>query len=92
MGKQARAASKALSRASTEQKNEALLCLADRLISANEVILSANRQDVGEAERSGLSAAMIDRLTLNLSRLEGIAEDLRKVVGLPDPVGESSSS
>jgi glutamate-5-semialdehyde dehydrogenase len=88
MGKQARAASKALSRASTEKKNEALLCLADRLISAKDAILYANRQDVADADRSGMSAAMIDRLTLNESRLQGIAEDLRKVVELPDPVGE----
>jgi glutamate-5-semialdehyde dehydrogenase len=88
MGKQARAASKALSRTGTEQKNQALQCLADRLISTRDAILAANREDVGDAERSGLSAAMIDRLTLNVSRLEGIAEDLRKVVELADPVGE----
>ena len=88
MGIHARAASKALSRASTEQKNAVLLCLADRLVSTKDAILAANRQDVGEAESSGLSAAMIDRLTLNAPRLEGIAEDLRRVVELPDPVGE----
>jgi glutamate-5-semialdehyde dehydrogenase len=88
MGKQARAASKALSRASTEQKNAALLALANRLVAAQDDILAANHQDVDEAERDGLSAAMIDRLTLSTSRLEGIANDLCKVVELPDPVGE----
>ena len=88
MGKQARSAAKALSRASTGQKNAALLSLADRLISSSDAILAANRQDVAEAETNGLSAAMIDRLTLNIPRLEGIAEDLRKVIELPDPVGE----
>lgn len=88
MGKRARSASKILSRATTEQKNAALLCLSERLISAADPILSANRQDVADAEKQGLSAAMIDRLKLTSSRLEGIAADLRQVVELPDPVGE----
>jgi glutamate-5-semialdehyde dehydrogenase len=88
MGKRARSASKILSRATTEQKNAALLCLSERLISAADPILAANRQDVADAEKQGLSAAMVDRLKLTPSRLEGIAADLRQVVELPDPVGE----
>ena len=88
MGKRARLASKVLGRASTEQKNAALVCLSERLISAAATILAANRSDVAEAEQNGLSPAMLDRLTLNLPRLEGIAADLIKVVELPDPVGE----
>jgi glutamate-5-semialdehyde dehydrogenase len=88
MGKRARLAAKALGRATTEQKNAALVCLSERLISAGAPILAANAADVAEAEQNGLSPAMLDRLTLNLPRLEGIAADLIKVVELPDPVGE----
>jgi glutamate-5-semialdehyde dehydrogenase len=88
MGKRARVAAKALSRVTTGQKNAALLCLSERLISAGEAILAANRADLAEAQKNGLSPAMLDRLTLNESRLQGIADDLRKVVDLADPVGE----
>jgi glutamate-5-semialdehyde dehydrogenase len=88
IGRQARAASRGLARNTTAQKNEALLCLADMLQEAAALILAANQEDLAAAERSGLTPAMLDRLTLNPSRLTGISADLRKLAELPDPVGE----
>ncbi|MBI5292878.1 MAG: glutamate-5-semialdehyde dehydrogenase [Chloroflexi bacterium] len=89
IGRNARAASKQLARASTESKNRALLRLADRLWDSRADVLSANALDVSSAASAGLDAAMIDRLTLDESRLKGIASDLRHVADLPDPVGEA---
>ena len=89
IGKNARAASKQLARASTESKNRTLLWLAGRLWDSRADVLSANALDVSSAASAGLDAAMIDRLTLDESRLQGIASDLRRVAGLPDPVGEA---
>ncbi len=87
-GKAARAASKRLAFLATEVKNKALLGIADALREKQKEILAANSQDYQEAEASGMSAAMLDRLMLNSSRLEGIANDVRIVAALPDPVGE----
>jgi glutamate-5-semialdehyde dehydrogenase len=87
-GKAARAASKRLAFLATEVKNKALLGIADALKEKQKEILSANSQDYQEAEASGMNAAMLDRLMLNSSRLEGIANDVRTVAALPDPVGE----
>jgi glutamate-5-semialdehyde dehydrogenase len=89
MGQCARAAARQLARATTESKNAALLTLADRLISDRENILVANAHDVAQATTLGLAGAMLDRLTLNESRLANIASDLRNVASLPDPVGET---
>jgi glutamate-5-semialdehyde dehydrogenase len=88
MGKNARAASQRMARATTEQKNAALLYLAERILLSEAEILDANGQDVIDGTRAGLSAALIDRLTLNESRLAGIVADLRNLASLPDPVGE----
>ena len=87
-GQAAKAASKKLARLSTEVKNRALLNIADALLSREEEVLSANRQDYGKAEASGMSPAMLDRLLLDPSRLVAMAQDVRAVAGLPDPVGE----
>ncbi len=88
MGQHARRAARQLARATTDQKNAALAALADRLMADRADILIANAQDVTAAQANGLSPAMIDRLTLNESRLNGMASDLRNVATLPDPVGE----
>lgn len=88
MGKQAREAARKLGRASSEQKNAVLLCLADALLSSTAEILAANAEDLAEARQAGLSAAMLDRLTLNPERLQGISADLRRVAELPNPIGE----
>ena len=88
LGKKARSASRKLAQATTEQKNTALLKIADRLWSDRQDILSANQQDVSAGRRAGLTDALLDRLTLNEDRLNGIINDLRSVAELTDPVGE----
>jgi glutamate-5-semialdehyde dehydrogenase len=87
IGQLARSAGRNLARATTEQKNGALYAIADVLDAHTEPILAANRQDLDEARANGLSAAMLDRLSLQ-GRLAGIARDVRQVAKLPDPVGE----
>jgi glutamate-5-semialdehyde dehydrogenase len=88
LGARARAASRRLACASPGQKNAALLSMAEAVVREAERILAANEADLREAREQGLSAAMIDRLALTPSRLEGIAAGLREVAALPDPVGE----
>jgi glutamate-5-semialdehyde dehydrogenase len=87
-GKAAKAASRKLAFLPTDIKNRALLGIADALEDRQNEILVANSQDYKESEASGMSAAMLDRLMLNPSRLEGIASDVRTVAALADPVGE----
>ena len=88
MGRQARMAARQLARATTLQKNNALLALATRLETRQADVLRANAADLAAAQSAGLSPAMLDRLTLNPARLAGMAADLRSVAALPDPVGE----
>ena len=64
---------------STEKKNEALLTAAKKLVERQEEILAANREDIAAGRASGMSEALIDRLTLTGSRIEQIAEGLRQV-------------
>ena len=85
----AKAASRQLAYLATEVKNRALLQIADGLLARQGEILAANQTDYKEAEASGMSAAMLDRLMLSPSRLEAIAQDVRSVAALPDPVGET---
>ena len=73
---------------STDKKNQALHTAADKLVLRTEEILAANRKDIEAGRASGMSEALIDRLTLTESRIEQIAEGLRQVAELPDPVGE----
>jgi glutamate-5-semialdehyde dehydrogenase len=87
MGQQAKQASFLMAKASSLQKNEALMALADHLNQAQEQILEANAFDQKAARLAGLSEAMIDRLSLN-GRLSGLVEDVQQVVRLSDPVGE----
>ena len=89
IGQNARVASRLLATASTEQKNLALLAIANRLTQESAAILDANRDDIAAGQTDGLSPALIDRLLLNPARLEAIAADLHRVAELPDPVGES---
>lgn len=88
IGKRARAASRVLARATSEDKNAALNLIADCLASASGSILSANSKDITQARQSGLNEAMLDRLLLTEERLSGIIQELRSVVHLADPVGE----
>lgn len=89
MGRRAKAAARQLALAESRVKDEALRAMAGELEASAEWILGANARDVGEAREAGLSSAMIDRLRLNPERLSGMADGLRQVAGLPDPVGES---
>jgi glutamate-5-semialdehyde dehydrogenase len=88
LGRRARAASLALAIAPTAAKNAALRRLADLIEASAEPILDANRKDLAGATKDGLAAAQIDRLTLNPARLKKLAESVREVVALPDPVGD----
>ncbi len=87
-GRRARAAARQLRLCSTEKKNAGIRAMADELLAAQDAILAANAQDVERAKASGISAAMIDRLTLDPKRLAAMAEGVRQVAELPDPVGE----
>lgn len=88
LGQQARAASRKLNRANTGQKNTALLAIADAIESRSSELLAANKIDMDAGEKSGLDAALLDRLALNDERIKGMAEGIRQIVALPDPVGE----
>ncbi|MBP6121919.1 MULTISPECIES: glutamate-5-semialdehyde dehydrogenase [Providencia] len=88
MGKAARVASWQLAQLSTKQKNAALEQIADLLEQQSDVILSANQQDMLQAKESGMTEALQDRLLLTPARLKGIADDVRKVCQLADPVGQ----
>jgi len=87
-GKAAKAASRRMAYLSAEVKNKALHNIADDLLAKKDEILYANQIDYKEAEVSGMSAAMLDRLMLSPERLEAIAQDVLAVAALPDPVGE----
>lgn len=86
MGQRARAAARWLAQATTEQKNAALLAMADALEAQADDILEANRLDLEDGRANGLSAALLDRLDLQ-RRLAGVAADVRQVARLSDPVG-----
>jgi len=87
-GRAAKAASRRMAYLSTEVKNRALHNISSDLLTKKDEILAANRIDCKEAEASGMSVAMLDRLMLDSSRLESIAQDMLAVAALPDPVGE----
>jgi glutamate-5-semialdehyde dehydrogenase len=88
-GRAAKVASRRLAYLSTDIKNEALDNIAVDILTRKDEILAANRKDYEAAKSAGFSAALLDRLMLNESRLEGIAADTRAVAALPDPVGET---
>ena len=84
---QARGAKGAMALADSEQKNRALLAMADALERRQEDILAANEQDL-EAARGTISEVMLDRLALSPQRIAGMAQGIREVAALPDPVGK----
>lgn len=88
MGKKARQASHALARTGSAQKNDVLFEIGRQVWADRNVILSANQQDIRASSESGLSPALLDRLTLNEERLLGMVSDLKDVARLSDPVGE----
>lgn len=88
IGMRAKAAARLLAQANSEQKNALLEKIAHKLLVKQEEILRANQEDVDEAKNQGLDPAMIDRLSLQGGRVEGIVADVRGVIKLSDPVGE----
>ena len=84
----AKEAAREVARLTGKVKDRALLNIADRLKSRQEEVLQANEKDCEAGRRNGLSEALLDRLLLTPERLEGVADDVRNVVMLPDPVGE----
>ena len=83
----ARAASLKLAVTSTEAKNRALTALAEKIESSIPSLIAANAKDLEAGRAAGLSSAMLDRLTLNESRIRQMAQGVREIVALPDPVG-----
>ena len=88
MGTQAAIAARELGRATTEQKNNALIAAAQNLRAQTEELLTANRLDMDIAKEAGLNNARLDRIALDAGRVEGIAKALEDVAALPDPVGD----
>jgi glutamate-5-semialdehyde dehydrogenase len=88
LAQRAREASLGLGLATRAQKDAALLAMAEALLERAEPVLAANAEDVARAESGGTPAGIVDRLRLTPERLEGMAQGLREVAALPDPVGE----
>ncbi len=84
----ARAATRALANASRREKDDALHAMADSLIAHSAIIVEANSKDVAAARDAGTSEAIVDRLTLNTERIKAVADALRDVADLSDPIGE----
>ena len=92
LGERAKAASQILATASTEEKNETLRTTADCLVAATQEILDANLTDIERAGAANTPETVIDRLRLDTSRVEAMADGLRKLIQLPDPVGTITES
>ena len=90
MAKEAKTASRQMRRVGRAQKDSTLELLAGKLIDMQADIIKENEKDLTQARKAGLSAAMIDRLTMNYKVIRGMADGLREVASLPDPVGEVS--
>ena len=91
LGARARAAAETLARAPTDAKNAALVAVADAVSDRTPAIRSANRRDLDAGRSSGLAAPLLDRLELTDARIRSMAEGLRQIAALPDPVGEIGS-
>ncbi len=87
LGQQARQASRAMARATTGVKNQALLNIAAQIEASREALKQANAKDMARGEENGLDAALLDRLELTDGRIDTMLEGLRQVAGLADPVG-----
>ena len=88
LGTNAKAAETEMRNLSTNKKNEVLLAVADKLVKDAQTLINANRLDVETGKRNHMPEGLIDRLLLTESRIEGMAEGLRQVAALDDPVGE----
>ena len=88
LGQDAVQASYGLAGLSQQEKNKVLLHVAESLVKQTEMILQGNRKDIQVAKENGIREAMIDRLSLSKERIEAMAEGIRQIAALPDPVGE----
>lgn len=88
LGEKAIQAKYALASLSETQKNQALLCAARALLENSGRILAENEKDMDAGQKNGMPKSLLDRLSLNVSRIEAMAEGLRQIAALPDPVGE----
>ncbi len=88
LGQEAKAAARTLSTATTEQKNQALLAMADNIIAITDQILAANEKDIAAAKQAGKDDAFIDRLALTEQRISAIADGLKAIATLDDPIGK----
>ncbi|MDP2157109.1 MAG: glutamate-5-semialdehyde dehydrogenase, partial [Nitrospirota bacterium] len=86
--KEAKEGARSLGRASSKQKNDALLAMSEALKKRSNELIKENAKDIKFAQGKGLTRAMIDRLTLNKKRIEEMAQGMVEVAALPDPVGE----
>jgi glutamate-5-semialdehyde dehydrogenase len=88
VGQRARVAARAMSRAETAAKDTALAAMAAEIERQTDALIAANRKDLEAGKTQGLDSAMLDRLELNSQRIKSMAEGLRQIAALPDPVGE----
>ncbi len=88
LGQAARAASRQLGRAQTNQKNRALMAIAEAIENQRDALLRENARDLEKGRENGLDEALLDRLALNEDRINAMAEGVRQIIALPDPVGE----
>ena len=88
LGRRARAAARVMSSADAASKNQALLATADHIEQVQDQLIAANKKDLDAAAKQGLDAAALDRLALNAARISAMAQGLRDIAALPDPVGE----
>jgi len=90
--KLAKTAARQMGSLTTEQKNAALLLMADSLITGQAAIMEANAKDLQRGQENGLSASLLDRLALNEARIAAMADGLRQITELPDPIGDTLES
>lgn len=88
-GKKAKEASYAMTALTTEEKNKALRLIAEQIVEDQEIILEENKKDIQYGKEKGLTEAVLDRIFLDESRIEGMAEGIRQVIKLNDPIGET---
>ncbi|MEE9422342.1 MAG: glutamate-5-semialdehyde dehydrogenase, partial [Gammaproteobacteria bacterium] len=91
LGEQAKAASKQMSEAESGAKNAALMAVAEALLNNRQQLSAENARDLESGRSNGLDAALLDRLELTDARIDAMAEGLRQIAGLQDPVGEISN-
>ncbi len=91
LGAEARKASRAMAKADTNTKNQALLLIAAAIRREKDALLAANQLDLEAAKAAGMEAAMLDRLTLSEKSIATMAEGLAQIASLPDPIGEMSN-